>query len=379
MSTILPKSGFVFWPVGTGDSTTIVLDKNNTILQVDLHHLSKSEEEDDHAPIIDNLVKLLPKRNEIPFLASFALTHPDKDHILGFEDLNRRVEIGQIWHTPRIFRENNSDLCDYAISFKKEVERRRIVTLAKGESTRSGDHVLIIGHDDIFREGKYENFPECWRACPGDVIKEVDGCKFDNFEAFIHAPFKDGISVERNETSLSLHITLTNGGGQGRLLLFGDLSYPMLRRIVDKTKAKNRQERLNTDVLLAPHHCSKNAMYMKTENNEEVLKQDILDDFDAMVGDHGYIIASCESDFSDEKGKNPPHLKARHRYEKLVASKNQFICTHEFGAPVSYDINSNGCTLQDSRSFNNIGISDLNRSSLSIAIEKARGLEFSPT
>jgi len=380
MSTILPKSGFVFWPVGTGDSTTVVLDKDNTILQVDLHHLSKSEEDgDDHEPIIDNLVKLLPKRNGMPFLASFALSHPDKDHILGFEDLNRRVNIGQIWHTPRIFRENNSDLCDDAISFKNEVERRRIVTMAKGESTPSGDRVLIIGHDDIFSEGKYQNFPECWRACPGDIVKEVDGCKFDNFEAFIHAPFKDGNKTERNETSLSLHVTLTNDGGQGRLLLFGDLSYPMLRRIVDKTKEKDRQERLDTDLLLAPHHCSKSAMYVKDENNNEVLRQDILDDFDKMVGDQGCIIASCESDFSDEKGKNPPHLKARHRYEEIVASKNQFICTHEFGGPVSYGINSNGCTLQDSRSLNNTELSHRNGSSLSIAIEKARGPESPPT
>ena len=350
MNFEFPNSGFVFWPVGTGDSTTVVIDENDAVLQIDLHHLSKSEDEDEeHVPIVDELVRLLPKRNDRPYLAGFALTHPDKDHILGFADLLEHVDIGQIWHTPRIFRENDADLCDDAVAFKEEVERRRKVTVTRGDHTPSCDRVLIIGHDDIFEEGKYEEFPERWRACPSDIVKEIDGFNHgDNFQAFIHAPFKDGSDGERNETSLALHITVNNEGGEGRLLLFGDLSYPTLRRIVDKTKEKDRKERLDTDVLLAPHHCSKSTMYWKDDNDDdEVLKQDILDDFDEMVGDDCCVVSSSEADFSDEKGKNPPHLKARQRYEEIVDSEDHFICTHEHGGPVSFDINSEGCSLQD--------------------------------
>ena len=79
-----PPSGFVFWPVGTGDSTTVVVDKTDAVFQVDLHHLSKSEDDDEvHVPIVDELVRLLPKKDGRPYLAGFALTHPDKDHILA--------------------------------------------------------------------------------------------------------------------------------------------------------------------------------------------------------------------------------------------------------------------------------------------------------
>ncbi len=381
MTFKVPNSGFIFWPVGTGDSTTIVVDKDNAVLQIDLHHLSKSEDEDEeHVPIVDELVRLLPRQNGRPYLAGFALTHPDKDHILGFADLLKRVDIGQIWHTPRIFRENNADLCDDAISFKKEVERRRKVTMERGDDTPSCDRVLIIGHDDIFAEGKYKDFPERWRACPSDIVTEIDDSNHDgNFEAFIHAPFKDGSSGERNETSLALHVTVKNGGGQGRLLLFGDLSYPTLRRIVDKTKEKCRQERLNTDVLLAPHHCSKNAMYWKGENDDaEVLKQDILDDFDKMLWYGGYVVSSSESDFSDEKGKNPPHLKARQRYEEIVPSKH-FICTHEHGGPVSFEINREGCILQEVKSADSDEHDNSGKSSVIAAIDAARGSDDPPT
>ena len=46
MAIALPQQGFVFWPVGTGDSTTITV-QDGVIFQVDLHHLESSEDEDD--------------------------------------------------------------------------------------------------------------------------------------------------------------------------------------------------------------------------------------------------------------------------------------------------------------------------------------------
>ena len=383
MTFQLPSSGFVFWPVGTGDSTTVVIDTDEIVLQVDLHHLSKSEDDDEaHVPIVDELVRLLPKRNGRPYLAGFALTHPDKDHILGFADLLKRVDIGQIWHTPRIFRENDADLCEDAYVFKDEVERRREVTMKKGNDTPSLDRVLIIGHDDVFSEGKYKDFPQRWRACPSDTVSEIDGIDHGAaFQAFIHAPFKDGNTGERNETSLALHITVWNDGGRGRVLLFGDLSYPTLRRIVDRTKEKNRQKRLDTDVLLAPHHCSKSAMYWKGEDDDEVIiKQDILDDFDWMLGDDGRIISSSEADFSDEEGKNPPHLKARQRYVEIVSSDDHFICTHEHGGPVAFKIDMEGCVLLEvETSDDSTDSANPNKVILAAAIQAARGSNAPPT
>jgi hypothetical protein len=52
-----PSRGFIFWPVGTGDSTTIVVDqKEGVVLQIDLRHMECANEKDDpHAPIIDIL------------------------------------------------------------------------------------------------------------------------------------------------------------------------------------------------------------------------------------------------------------------------------------------------------------------------------------
>ena len=58
-SVDLAKAGFVFWPVGTGDSTTVILDQD-LVMQIDLRHLSASDDSaDPRWPIIDHLVESL--------------------------------------------------------------------------------------------------------------------------------------------------------------------------------------------------------------------------------------------------------------------------------------------------------------------------------
>src|SRR5262245_35113062 len=101
-----PDQGIVFWPVETANSTTLVINKK-TIVQIDVNHLEGADDEDDpRMAIIDHLVKLLPKRNERPYLALFVLTHPDEDHCRGFAELNKRIQIGKLWFTPRIFHDH---------------------------------------------------------------------------------------------------------------------------------------------------------------------------------------------------------------------------------------------------------------------------------
>ena len=78
-STTLPERGIVFWPVGTGDSTTVVIDDTH-VVQVDLHDMAMAD--DDGAIVAavgDRLVDVLPERDGSPYLAAFILTHADKD------------------------------------------------------------------------------------------------------------------------------------------------------------------------------------------------------------------------------------------------------------------------------------------------------------
>ena len=219
------KKAAIYWPVGTGDSTTLILRPNEFVMQIDLRHLEKADDPDEPEwPIIDHLVRLLPKNeNDRPYLSVFVLTHPDLDHIQGFEELLDRVDIGELWHTPRIFR-NQSDenkLCEDAKVFRKEAKRRREVMVEKKNATASGDRLRVIGYDDVLKEDKYKNLPEEAKTFPGSTVAIVDGIDLvGEFEAFFHAPFKDDQDSDKNNTSLSLNVALRKNSKLGQFFFF---------------------------------------------------------------------------------------------------------------------------------------------------------------
>lgn len=379
----LPTKGFVFWPIGTGDSTTIVVKENEIVVQIDLHHMQKADESDDPAwPIIDELVRLLPKKNGKPYLSVFMLTHPDEDHILGFAELLKKVTIGEIWHNPRIFRdyEDEVSLCDDAEAFRKEADRRRKAILDSPENVKAGDRVRVIGHDDILNEDKYKDFPRERTSMPGTLVTMLDDENVaDICEIFVHAPFKVDAEDTRNNTSLSLQVALKEGTQTGKAFFFGDREYPTIKQIFEVTIVHDREQYLHWDVLLSSHHCSKKAMFWKDEGvEEESLKQDVMDYFEKYQQADAYIIASANSDFTDEDGDNPPHGKARKEYEKIVDA-GHFLCTHErpskeASEPIKFELTESGFELSGM-----INEGKKSMENLAAAVSKARGADTPPS
>ena len=310
MAFELPDRGLVFWPVANGDSTSIVVD-SKTYLQVDLNHLQKSDDDDDASwAVVDELSERLPKVNGRPYLAVFALTHPDQDHCRGFSDLLDKVDIGELWFTPRIFAEYNKDLCDDAEDFKKEAERRVKKTIEAKGDPGAGDRVRIFGYSELLEEDDYKDFPENRLTIPGNEVTTIDEEDVsDKFRGFVHAPFKEDETGERNDTSLGMQVTLYDGDKKLRALLLGDLSYPIIKRIFDVSE----DDDLAWNVLLAPHHCSKAAMYWKEEgDDEEKLKKHIVEEMDEASLKPNRVISSSNSVPSSNKpGDNPPHAKAK--------------------------------------------------------------------
>jgi hypothetical protein len=370
MSINLPHKGFIFWPVGNGDGTTIIIDED-TKIQVDLNHLESSEEEDDlHISIIDELVALLPKVDDKPYLSVFALTHPDQDHCRGFPELLKQVTIGEVWHSPRIFREYTKDLSDDAKAFQEEAKRRIKEMIKHNGKVEGGDRLRLIGYDELLEEDEFKNFPREYLTVPGNRITIVDGRDAEDiFKAFVHAPFKDDSSEERNDTSLAMQINLKDGDILCHTMLLGDHCYPTLKKIFDRSEAED----LEWNVFLAPHHCSKKVMYWKDEGDEkEKLRQDILDAIEKASGQPGYIVASSEPiPSTNAEGDNPPHAKAKNRYLEIVP--DDFICTQEHPnednpQPIVFELNESGFNYLESRK-------DQSKSGASLkeAVEKARG------
>lgn len=337
----LPEQGVVFWPVGTGDSTTLVLG-DDLVVQVDLRDMAAADGDGAVvAAVIDRLEDTLPQPDgSTPYLAVFALTHADLDHCGGFGDLlDSSIVIGEIWATPRLWREisEDGDMCEDARRFQEEVERRVNATLKAvkdGKEPGSGDRVRIIGYDEDRDQHSYVELPDEYFTFPGQAITTIDGVDVsEKFEAFVHAPFKDDCAGDRNDTSLALQIQMHTGEGTtGRLLFLGDLAYATIKKIFDYSEFHERTDRVEWDVLLSPHHCSKKVMYAPGEDGTEVLKQDILDQLQAHAGADARVIASSRPfRDKDEKGHNPPHLLARDAYESITAYP--VLCTGEYPTP----------------------------------------------
>ena len=331
MSFELPTRGLVFWPVENGDSTTVVID-SDTHLQVDLNHLEKAEDDDEAAwPVIDELVERLPEVDGRPYLSAFALTHPDQDHCRGFERLLDEVDIGELWFTPRIFREYTKDLSDDAEAFKREAERRVEKTIeAGGDDPGSGDRVRIFGYSETLEEDEFKDFPEDRLTVPGNELTTIDEQdKSDELRVFVHAPFKDDDAGDRNDTSLGMQLTLYDGAMELRALLLGDLSYPIVKRIFDVSDSGD----LAWNVLLAPHHCSKSVMYWKDDGDDkEKLKKHIVDEMDEASRTPNRVVSSSKTVPSSNKaGDDPPHAKAKKQYETITDS---FLCTMDQDEPI---------------------------------------------
>jgi len=344
MSLDLPARGFSFSHVGNGDATTVAVKQDEVYVQIDLNHCKGAESDDDpRHPVVDDLIEALPEGSDgRPYLSLFVLTHPDHDHCRGFERLLDEVTIGEIIHTPRIFREyeERESLNSDAQVFRDEADRRRKKTIDAGGDPGAGDRVRIVGYDDVFEEDRYKDFPTEFRHSAGGTITEVDGQDLSAvYEMFVHGPLRDEHGGERNDSSLAFQLILTSDGGtQLKALFFGDRTADKIWRVVEETRSHENDDRLDWHAMLASHHCSKYALFFKDENGDLQAHDDLIEALtdSALVDEGAWVVASCKavdddgnSAFTDGVGDLPPHRKARDRYESMVDSKDDFRCTGE--------------------------------------------------
>jgi hypothetical protein len=379
MANSIPSKGVTFWPVGNGDSTTISIS-DDVKIQIDLHHMVAADNDNDndneeYYPVVDHICEDLPLIDGIPYLSVFALTHPDKDHIQGFDKLLEQATIGELWLTPRIFIDD--ELSKEAEAFFEEADRRRKLAIDNKGELEPGDRIRIFGYNSILKDDKFKGFPEELLTLPGENITLVDGedvC--DDFSAFIHSPFKTDEEEDRNDSSLGMQITLIDKSDDLKILIFGDLAHDGMRKLIDISKANDNEEMLEWNILLAPHHCSKSIMYTKDDDDNNVFQQEMMDDLKQYRLDTGYIVSSSKSiPESNEKGDNPPHAIAKEEYLKIV--DNDFLCTHneesEDAEPIVFEKVDGGLIL------NGDLIEETGGKDLGDSISDARGSGVPPT
>ena len=107
-------------------------------MMFDCNFRQQAENEDEEmydvlADLLDN--ELTGKKCGLNFLHAFLLTHPDQDHCRSFSEKfylgspdaikdedkeNKKILIGELWYSPRVFEEQTNELNADAKAFKKE-------------------------------------------------------------------------------------------------------------------------------------------------------------------------------------------------------------------------------------------------------------------
>lgn len=356
------KHSIKFYPVGNGDCSLITIGGANKKMMFDCNFRQKAEDENDEmydvlGDLLDN--ELTTKKCGLPFLDAFLLTHPDQDHCRSFADKfylgdpdavspsakdEKKILIGELWYSPRVFEEQTGDLNADAKAFKKEAKRR--MALYKSDprkADKDGNRIRIIGWtDNPDLKGLEDRI-----VTPGNTISEVNGTNCRYFEMFIHAPFKNDISGEdRNMTSIvsQLRFDSEKENQVARIFLAGDTEWRIIEEIMDKTSDDNN---LKWDLLEAPHHCSYKFFADDREDDPNQKSLDFLEKRES----NAFVISS--SKVVKQNSDNPPCQKAKNRYTDRVGKSN-FLCTSgtsedESDKPIIFVIDNDGLKLLEDK------------------------------
>lgn len=354
----------IFYPVGNGDTSQVVLENGKRIL-LDFRHLAKSESDDD--PAIDLKARLRQELQDTGKGAFdvVAFTHGDSDHICGsteFFELRHsatyqggdRTPIQELWVPAAMVLEEagHDNRSDEFILWRQEARHR----LREGEGIRvfSKPQKLKEWFDknDISFESRKHLITDAGQLAPGFTL-DTDGV-----EVFCHSPFVkhvDGGDDLRNSCSLIFNIRFKAGSNTFDFLAIGDSDWEVLEDIVKTTRAHENDDRLKWDLFNIPHHCSYKALSDDkgaTETEPKPLVKDLL-----LSGKAGAYIVSSSRPIKDtvaaREQDQPPHIQARKCYERYLrdVGGTQFLVTMEEPStaspePIVFNIGSNGITRE---------------------------------
>jgi len=353
----------VFYPVGNGDTSQIILENGKRIL-MDYRHRKKTEEGE--GPEI-NLKARLKQELKDAGRDSFdvvAFTHADTDHIENSTEFfelrhaskyqgNGRIKIDTLWVPAAMVLETgtNGQQSSEFVVWRQEARHR--LKEGKGIRVFSKPEKLKdwLEENDLTLESRRHLITDA-----GQLALEFD-IVTDGVEFFCHSPFikhvDDGDDL-RNAASLIFNVRFRKNGTNYDYLAVGDSEWSVLEDIVTTTKAHGNMDRLAWDLYNIPHHCSYKALSDEKgefETTPEAGAKEIL-----LAGkEGGYLVSSSDPILDTKEGREqtqPPHIQAKkcyERYLKQVDGAKFLVTMQEPNAakpePLEFKVDDQGVSL----------------------------------
>ena len=340
------KHQIVFYPVGNGDTSQVVLSAGRRVL-FDFCHRKKADNEE--TPEIDLKKRLKDELDTAKrdYFDVVAFTHADADHIQGsteFFELQHaakyqgedRIKIRQLWvPAAMVLQSASNDQQSHEFVILRQEARHRLLE-GKGILVFSKPQALMDWLEPKLKErgepatARDHLFVDAGTLVPGFTLP-ADGVEF-----FCHSPFIkhcEGGDVIRNTAALVFNVRLRAGASTFDYLEIGDAHWEDLEDIVSITKWHKNDDRLAWDLINIPHHCS--YLSLSDEKGDKETEPKPLVKELLLAGKQDSYIVSCSKPVVDVKESydqiQPPHIQARKAYERYLkeVKGRKFLVTME--------------------------------------------------
>lgn len=325
-----------FYPLGNADCCLIDLENKQKIL-FDYADVGDPDDDDDlRIDLPEKLRKDLEEAEKDSYDV-VAFTHADLDHIKGFSEFfflqhakkyqdDDRIKIKTLWVPAAVILETSPSTEDHRI-LRAEARYR----------LKEGDGIRVFSKPEALKkwledqnlklEDREDLITNAGEIIPG-YSKSSDGVEF-----FVHAPFsrsieENGEEIERNEASLVVQATFKCESEETNLILGADVDYESWEDIVQITKSKGRDARLEWDVFKISHHCSYKSLSSEKGEEKTTPEPDVKWLFEQ--GQDKAILVSTSDPIPDEDTDQPPHRQAANYYKGVVKDiEGEFKVTME--------------------------------------------------
>lgn len=336
-----------FFPVGekNGGMTLIRLnDNNDTTILIDCS--IGDDPIADHCDVNQELRdKLPPDSDDRPYVDAFILTHRHDDHLKGFtkhfhtgplddykdDEDEKKIVIRELWSSHNFWKPASKSytLCGDAKAFNKEMKRRVELYKENKEIQAEGDRAIIVGKDPDGKTDGLENI----NYDIGDNFNKINNRLISlKLNGFILSPLErledeeDESFNDKNRQSIVMQLTVIQGDQLNKLLMAADAECLIWEALWDKYE--DDTEKLEYDILYAPHHCSWHSLSYDSQSKDE--DPEICDDAKSALSQSkvGAVIVS-QSKVIKASDEDPPSVEAKEEYFGIVEEK-QFYCTNEY-------------------------------------------------
>ena len=350
----------IFYPMGNGDTSQIILDNGKRIL-FDFRHLKKAE--DGKGPEIDlkgHLKEELKGSKKTSFDV-VAFTHGDKDHIENSTDFfellyakkyqgNDRIKIDELWVPAAMILDTatNDEQSDEFVIWRQEARYR----------LKEGKGIRVFSKPDKLKDWLKENglTLDSRRNMITDAGKVVPGFTLDKdgVEFFCHSPFVKHVDDSddlRNAAALIFNVRFKSGNNTFDYLASGDSKWEVLEEIIEATKYHKNIDRLAWDIYSLPHHCSYRTL-SDDKGDTETIPTPLIKELLLLGKENAYVVSSSNPIEDTKEGREqqyPPHIQAKKCYERYLREVDgaKFLVTMEEPTekkpePIIFEIDNNG-------------------------------------